>query len=148
MKILLPKSVTILFETQRDRFCVTTGTRATPAGQPTASQSQLRSQARFNARPPLARSSCRTREPGTAARAGRGCPEQRWSHASRPGKSHIFSDTMVRLRYSKLTNSRWLSVKEFGRVPAGYLARDQYEACSADLKPLVRHRLVVQRADG
>ena len=30
-------------------------------------------------------------------------------------------------------------MKEFGRVPAGYLARDQYEACSADLKPLVRH---------
>ena len=46
---------------------------------------------------------------------------------------------MVRLRYSKLTNFRWLSVKEFGRVPAGYLTRDQYEACSADLKPLVRH---------
>ena len=34
---------------------------------------------------------------------------------------------------------RWLSVKEFGKIPAGYLSRNQYEACSTDLKPLVRH---------
>jgi hypothetical protein len=33
----------------------------------------------------------------------------------------------------------WLSIQEFGKIPAGYLTLEQYEDCPEELQPLVRH---------
>lgn len=33
----------------------------------------------------------------------------------------------------------WLSVSEFGKVPSGYMPKEQYDECSAELQPLLAH---------